>query len=163
MWPAVCIVLPAINAHHCLELPFLIHVVPFQFSICLACSLCVQICLPASPVGASITSVVIRRRPRERVERVVCVQKIEVPGSTVGQPVLEPILSPELAVVVAAGALARWTHVDIGTSGLAVDPDGVIDIAIVVLGFAEIDRSKSWSGYKGGDESESDCVGLHDA
>jgi hypothetical protein len=65
------------------------------------------------------------------------------------------------ATVVVARVLTVGTLVHIGAGVLAVDLEGVVDMAVGVDRFSGINSGKGGGREEGADEAKGDCVGLH--
>jgi hypothetical protein len=109
-------------------------------------------------IVSSITIPVLKALPKHRPIRI-----IQRDDRLTGREVVSvSIRQPELAaVVVQAGTDVLRAEVDVVAGVLAVDPDGVVDVAVVVARFAEVDLFGEGGGSEERGEEGESCAGFH--
>lgn len=95
-----------------------------------------------------------------RIQRTIRIQKTKVAPTTPREAVRVVILRGKPATVIGAKIVARGAHVDIVAGIVAVDPDGLVAVAVGVIGYAFVDGGEGWDCEEG-DEDGGKERGLH--
>lgn len=102
----------------------------------------------------------LRRVVPTRIQRTIRIQQTKIAPTATREAVLVGILRGKPATIIRADIVVRGSHVDIVAGVVAVDPDGLVAVAVGVVGDAFVDGGEGWDGEEGEENSWEEC-GLH--
>lgn len=94
------------------------------------------------------------------IQRTIRIQQTEVAPTTPCEAVLVVVLCCKPATIPRADIVARGAHVDVVTGTVAVEPDGLVAVAVGVVSDAFIDGGEGWDGKEADENGGQEC-GLH--
>lgn len=95
-----------------------------------------------------------------RIQRTIRIQQTKVVATTPRETIRVVILRGEPATVPGADIVARGAHVNIVTGVVAVEPDGLVAVAVGIVGHAFVDGGEGWECEEADENGGQEC-GLH--